>query len=52
MWEYEKREIFEYDTIYYFNIQERVKNQGNSSLPGGTAYGKINEATNHGFDSD
>ena len=45
LWEYEKREIFEYETIYYFNINERIKNQSakESSLPGGFAYGKINE---------
>lgn len=52
LWEHEKKEIFEFDTIYYFNIQERIKNQGNSNQPGGTAYGKINEATNNGFDTD
>jgi serine/threonine protein kinase len=52
LWEIEKKEIFEFDTIYYFNIQERIKNQGNANQPGGTAYGKLNEATNNGFDSD
>jgi hypothetical protein len=26
LWEHEKKEIFEFDTIYYFNIQERIKN--------------------------
>ena len=54
LWEYEKKEIFEYDTIYYFNVNERVKNQSakESTLPGGHAYGKINDSTNHGFDSD
>ena len=50
--EIEKKEILEYDTIYYFNIQERIKNSGNASLPGGVTYGKLNEATNNGFDSD
>ena len=25
--ESEKREIFEYDTVYYFNVAERVKYQ-------------------------
>lgn len=53
LFEYEKKEIFEFDTIYYFNVQERIKNNGNSSaLPGGSTYGKINDATNNGFDSD
>jgi serine/threonine protein kinase len=50
--EYEKKEILEFETIYYFNVQERVKNQGNGQLPGGTAYGKLDEATNNGFDTD
>ena len=52
LWEYEKREMHEYETIYFFNVNERIKNGNNSSLPGGTAYGKINDTTNHGFDSD
>jgi len=53
LFEYEKKEIFEFDTIYYFNVQERIKNNGNSSaLPGGSTYGKINDATNNGFDTD
>ena len=50
--EIEKKEILEYETIYYFNMQERIKNSGNASLPGGVTYGKLNEATNNGFDSD
>lgn len=52
LWDYEKREIHEHETIYFFNVNERIKNNGNSTLPGGTAYGKVNENTNHGFDSD
>jgi hypothetical protein len=52
LFDHEKTEILEYPTIYYFNVQERIKNQGNTTLPGGTAYGKLNEATNNGFDSD
>ena len=52
LWEYEKREILEYDVIYFFNIQERVKNAGNHNLPGGAAYGKISEKDNNGFDTD
>jgi len=31
LWEIEKKEIFEFDTIYYLNIQERIKNQGNAN---------------------
>lgn len=52
LWECEKREIVEYEVIYFFNINERVKNSNNGNLPGGSAYGKINAATNHGFDTD
>lgn len=26
LWEYEKTEILDYDTIYFFNINERRKN--------------------------
>lgn len=50
--DYEKKEILEFETVYYFNVQERIKNQGNAQLPGGSAYGKLDEATNNGFDSD
>jgi len=54
LWECEKREIMEYDEIYFFNVNERVKNAGNHNLPGGAAYGKISDsaASNNGFDSD
>lgn len=54
LWEYEKQEILEYDVIYFFNVNERVKNAGNSNLPGGSSYGKISEdvKVNHGFDTD
>lgn len=54
LWEYEKREILEYEVIYFFNVNERIKNAGNPNLPGGSAYGKISEdaKTNHGFDTD
>ena len=52
MFEYEKREIHDYDTIYFFPVNERMKNVNNATLAGGNAYGKINEATNHGFDTD
>jgi len=30
LFEYEKKEILEFETIYYFNVQERIKNQGNT----------------------
>ena len=54
LWEYEKREILEYEIIYFFNVNERVKNAGNNNLSGGAAYGKISEdpKLNHGFDTD
>ena len=52
LWDYEKREILEYDVIHFFNINERVKNAGNHNLPGGSAYGKISDKDNNGFDSD
>jgi len=52
MFECEKREIYEYDTIYFFNVNERIKNVNNATLPGGNSYGKISESTNNGFDSD
>jgi hypothetical protein len=29
LWDVEKREIFEYKTIYYFNIEERKKQKNN-----------------------
>ena len=43
LWECEKREIMEYDVIYFFNANERIKNATNfNNLPGGSLYGKIN----------
>ena len=27
LWEIEKRELFEFDTIYFFNVNERIKNR-------------------------
>ena len=27
LWEHEKSEIYEYDTVYYFSINERKKNK-------------------------
>ena len=56
LWETEKREIFEYKTIYYFNIEERKKQKNlgmNSSSNGALSdMGVFNEATNNGFDND
>lgn len=42
LWECEKREIMEYEVIYFFNVNERIKNATNYNLPGGSSYGKIN----------
>ncbi len=51
--EYEKKEILEYQNVYYFNVQERQKQKGKeASLTGGVEWGRINEATNNGFDTD
>ena len=38
MWEVEKREIFEYQTIYFFPTEERKKqkNNGSNSLSNGS----------------
>lgn len=56
LWEVEKREIFEYKTIYFFPIEERKKqkiNGSNTSTPGAQSdMGVFNEATNNGFDSE
>lgn len=52
LWDCERTEIHEHQTIYFFNVNERIKNQGNTQLPGGSGYGRLNEATNNGFDSD
>lgn len=56
LWEVEKREIFEYKTIYFFPIEERKKqklNGANVSSPGAQSeMGAFNEATNNGFDSE
>ena len=56
LWDVEKREIFEYETIYFFNTEERKKQKnggmhGNS--PGSQSdMGVFNETTNNGFDTD
>jgi len=56
LWDVEKREIFEFKTIYYFNIEERKKqkNNGMTSTSNGSQsdMGVFNETTNNGFDND
>ena len=55
LWEVERREIFEYQTIYFFPIDERKKAKTNPSaqLSGQQSeIGVFNEATNNGFDTD
>ena len=56
LWDNEKREIFEYKTIYYFNIEERKKqkNLGMTMTSSGSQsdMGVFNETTNNGFDND
>lgn len=56
LWEVEKREIFEFKTIYFFPIEERKKqklNGSNLNSPGSQSeMGIFNEATNNGFDTE
>jgi dual specificity tyrosine-phosphorylation-regulated kinase 2/3/4 len=56
MWEVEKRELFEYKTIYFFPREERKKqkNCGMHSNSSGaqSEMGVFNETTNNGFDND
>lgn len=52
LWEIEHKEILNHETIYFFPIDERKKNRDNANLPGGLAYGRNNEHTNNGFDTD
>lgn len=55
MWDVEKREIFEFQTIYYFNIEERKKQKNNGmtmSQHSLSDMGVFNEQTNNGFDTD
>ena len=56
LWDIEKREIFEYKTIYFFPIEERrkQKNNGSNSTSSGAQsdMGVFNESTNNGFDTD
>jgi len=55
LWESEKRELFEIQTIYFFPIDERKKqaNLGMHSKSNGSQsdMGVLNEATNNGFDN-
>ena len=32
MWEYEKTEVLEHETVYFFNVQERLKQSNNQQL--------------------
>jgi dual specificity tyrosine-phosphorylation-regulated kinase 2/3/4 len=51
--EFEKKEVVEYQTIYYFNVTERQKWKGKEAqLPGGLDWGRFNKETNNGFDTD
>lgn len=53
MTEWERKEILEYQTVYYFNYEERKRWKGKeASLPGGADWGRTNETTNNGFDTD
>ena len=56
LWDVEKREIFEYKTVYFFPVEERKKqklNGANQSSPGSQSeMGVFNEATNNGFDTE
>lgn len=51
--EWERKEILDYQTVHYFNYEERKRWKGKeASLPGGADWGRLNEATNNGFDTD
>jgi len=55
LWDIEKREIFEYQTIYFFNVEERKKQKNNGMVMGNGSLsdmGVFNETTNNGFDND
>lgn len=56
LWEVEKREIFEFQTIYFFPIEERKKQKinGSNQLSTGAQsdMGVFNDASNNGFDTD
>jgi hypothetical protein len=52
LWEYEKTEILEYETIYFFNVNERKKSrQANGGMP--QLMGSNNsKLLNYGFDTE
>lgn len=56
LWEVERREIFEHQTIYFFPVEERKKKKLNPStqMAAGqqSEVGIFNETTNNGFDTD
>lgn len=44
-------EILRYETIYFFPVDERIKQINNQhNLPGGAAYGRMSSKRNFGFD--
>ena len=51
LWEVERRELHEQDTIYFFPLVERKKEKDKQSRTD-NVYGVINDETNHGFDND
>jgi dual specificity tyrosine-phosphorylation-regulated kinase 2/3/4 len=52
--EFEQREILDCKTVYFFNVQERLKWKLKASqLPGGSQWGRIVEGeSNNGFDTE
>ena len=53
--EAEIEEIGQYETIYFFPVDERIKQRDNQhNLPGGHAYGRLtrNKKRNNGFDDN
>lgn len=57
LWEVERREIFEFQTIYFFPADERKKLRQKGSLAvtmngSQSEMGAFNESTNNGFDTD
>jgi dual specificity tyrosine-phosphorylation-regulated kinase 2/3/4 len=57
LWDVERREIFEFETIYFFPVEERKKLRQKGSLAltmtgSQSEMGVFNDSTNNGFDSD
>jgi len=53
MWELERREVHEFDTIYFFPLAERKKEKEKTHRSkDANTYGILNEETNNGFDND